>query len=111
MNCPVCNKEYKENEVFCKNCGTPFTVRQHAFNTYKPSKTIKPLKTGAFLGLLILSLIPLVNLIVFFILAFVRGINLNIRNFSRAVLFLILIITVVVSVSVGSLYYFNIIKF
>ena len=68
MNCPICNKEYNEGEIFCKECGTPFTARQQAFNTFKPSKTIKPVSAIAYFWLLLLFFISPVNIIVFTIL-------------------------------------------
>ncbi len=107
MNCPVCNNEYKENDVFCKNCGTPFNVRQRAFNTFKPDKLIKPIKTYQYLLLILLYLIPVVNLITYIVLAFKSGINLNIRNFSRAFLiFMIFEILVTISLLLY-VYYFS----
>ena len=103
MNCPICNKEYNEGEIFCKECGTPFTARQQAFNTFKPSKTIKPVSAIAYFWLLLLFFISPVNIIVFTILSFKKGININIRNFSRASV----VIYILIYISLAVVYLFN----
>ncbi len=52
-----------------------------------------PLSLGSYAGMLVLSMIPLVNLIMFFVWGFGSQ-NLNRRNFGRAALIIIAVIIV-----------------
>ena len=85
MNCPVCNKQLKENAVYCKNCGTPLTLQKRAFSTYKENAITKPLKTFDFFLMFLLQLITPINIIVYTIWAF-SAINLNRKSYARAML-------------------------
>ncbi|MDO4539817.1 MAG: zinc ribbon domain-containing protein [Syntrophomonadaceae bacterium] len=64
-----------------------------------------PLGTGAFIGMFLLMLIPLVNIILLLVWAFGPNANRNRKGFARASLILMLIgiiISVVIGVAVGS---------
>ncbi len=98
MNCPVCNANLKENEVFCKNCGTPLTLQQRAFSTYKENAITKPLKTLDFALMFILKYIPVVNLI-FYIVWSINATNLNRKAYARATLIFTLLESLVIIVA------------
>jgi hypothetical protein len=68
----------------------------------RPEK-VKPLQTWKFVGMLIITGIPLINLLMVLIWSFSGGFNKNTRSFARAVLILwiigliLLIITAIVN--------------
>ncbi len=95
MNCPVCNNQLKENDVFCKNCGTPLTLEQRAFSTYKENAVTKPLKTPDFILLFLLKCIPIVNIIVFIVWA-VSATNLNRKSYARATIIWAVVETLII---------------
>ncbi len=107
MICPVCNNECNENDVFCKNCGTPFTTKQRALNTFKPDKLIRPLKMWEYFLLILIWLIPIVNIVTFLVLSFKNDTNINYRNFSRASLVWILFSIVAAAVLITILYIYT----
>ncbi len=94
MNCPVCNKEIKETDLFCKTCGTAFSAKHLAFSTVKENPITKPLSFWKFFWLIFVGLIPVLNIITYLILAFKPMSNLNIKAYSRAGLVYSVIYTV-----------------
>ena len=84
MNCPLCNAQINENDTYCKTCGAAFTSKQLAFSTVKENPITKPISAWKFFWLILLSLVPVVNVIAFICLSFKPMSNLNIKAFSRA---------------------------
>ena len=97
MNCSICNAPINENDTYCKTCGTAFTSKQLAFSTVKENPITKPVSAWKFFWLILLSFIPVVNVIAFLCLAFKPMSNLNIKAFSRASLAYSLLYTGVLS--------------
>lgn len=56
---------------------------------------VKPLRTWSFFWRELIALLPVINLIVFFVQAFGEGINYNSRSYARAKLICIITVTVV----------------
>ena len=103
MNCPVCNTEINENETICKNCGTPLTLKQRAFSTYRENNVTKPLKTLDFFLIFLLKLLPVINIIVYITWA-VCATNLNRKSYARAKLLFAIIETIFVVIAGVLLY-------
>ena len=55
----------------------------------KPDEKERPISVAAWVGTIIVSLVPLLNVVVFFYWSFRRGVDPNRRNFSRAGLIVI----------------------
>ncbi len=91
-----------QNPAVLQNVRQPDVSFQSAETDMRPDK-VKPLQTWKFVGMLILTGIPLINLIMVLIWSFSGGFNKNTRNFARAVLILwiaglvLLIITAIVN--------------
>lgn len=62
---------------------------------------VRPIRTWSFFWREIVSYLPIINLVVFFIQAFADGINFNVRSFARAKLIKYLISTVILLVLIG----------
>ncbi len=62
---------------------------------------VHPMRTWSFFWREIVSCLPIINLVVFFIQAFADGVNFNSRSFARAKLIKYLISTVILLVLVG----------
>lgn len=69
---------------------------------------VRPLRTWSFIWREIISYLPIINLIVFFIQAFADGVNLNSRSYARAKLVKYLLATIILLVAIGAfLLYYN----
>ncbi|MGI5878595.1 MAG: zinc ribbon domain-containing protein [Christensenellales bacterium] len=72
-----------------------------------------PLRTGQYIGMLLLLAIPIVNIVMLFVWAFSSDVNLNRRNYARAILilmaislgimFVVLIVSVALVASMGGM--------
>lgn len=127
--CPNCGNAVEDGMSFCNNCGagigaaapTPppaapqATPPPGAAPYYQPAApqyqyaaatpNTEPLSTGAFIGMFLLMLIPLVNLILLLVWAFGPNANRNRKSFARASLILMIIaiiLAVIISLTVGS---------
>ncbi len=105
MNCPVCNSQISEKDLFCKTCGTAFSAKQLAFSTVKENPITKPLSFWKFFWLIFVGLIPAINIITYLILAFKPMANLNLKAYSRAALVYSTIYTIAAYITVWLLLY------
>lgn len=115
MNCPKCGAEMADDLAFCTDCGAKLTQDAVAAapaaepaaapkdaapaadkpqQPEKPKNGKEPYGTLRFLGSLLLLLIPVLNVVLIFRWAFAWGVNINKRNFARAVLLCVLIVAV-----------------
>lgn len=91
-----------QNPAAPQNVRQPEVPFQSAEADMRPDK-VKPLQTWKFAGMLIITGIPLINLIMVLVWSFSGGFNKNTRSFARAVLILwiaglvLLIITAIVN--------------
>lgn len=105
MNCPFCGKEIKENETFCKACGSPLTAKAHAFSTLPQTEKIRMLKIKDFLLMFLVSIISPLNYIMWFIWLFNPKTNVNKKNYAAAALiFNTLLVVLIVSYFVVTKY-------
>lgn len=86
MNCPTCGKQINENEVYCKNCGSPLTNKQRAFATLPQTKKIRMLKISDYIIMFLISIIPVVNIISFIVWCTSPKTNVNKKNYAAAAL-------------------------
>ena len=85
-----------ENNVQDKECVNNSIVCQEEENLEETiNKYNKPLTSGAFFGMQILLMVPIVNIILLLIWSFAGKINLNRRAYARAVLAWFLIFCVI----------------
>ena len=121
MFCENCGKQLPEGSQFCDACGAKTADQQsgqeqaspnyqqqpyappayqqnqygnNGYQNYPPQqggKVAPVMSVGAFLGTMILLMIPLVNIILLFVWAFGSGTNPNKKNYCRATLIMILI--------------------
>lgn len=135
MNCSNCGKSNPDDARFCDGCGSNLAVTppQNNFTSpppppppppaqnfqqqyqqpyqqpigYAPVKDTSPLSMGQYIGMFILTAIPLVGFILLLVWAFGSDVNVNKKNYSRAVLILAIIgivLTIIFSVVLGSLF-------
>lgn len=132
MFCKNCGKKLGDEVAFCDECGTsvtqpnpvfvpapapvatPAPIQQQARpvtqvniqNQLPNNPLMQPLSVGGYIGMMLLSAIPIVGIILIFVWAFSSDVNINKRNYCRAILILALIMTVlsiVISVVFGGL--------
>jgi len=104
--CQSCGAAMDEGARFCKTCGTNQSAYQsmpagsqqstsgythYAQPASAPSVGNEPLSVGQYVGMMLLSGLPLVGLILLLIWAFGSEANINKRNYARAVLIIALI--------------------
>lgn len=126
--CNNCGSNMSNTEKFCPSCGTPnpYANAQNTPNynyqqdvppyTYPsspsytetppaPNSPYSPISVGAFIGIALLMVIPLVNLIMLFVWAFGGSTKINLKNYARAQLILILIgvvLSIILAIVLGS---------
>jgi hypothetical protein len=61
-----------------------------------------PIKFGGFLGMMLLSFVPVVNVIMFFVWGFGNH-NVNKRNYGRAALIVLVIVSIVAAIAYGAI--------
>ncbi|OQB24286.1 MAG: hypothetical protein BWY11_01265 [Firmicutes bacterium ADurb.Bin182] len=101
MICKNCGASSPDGVMFCGNCGTRMDVQeqpapspqpaQQQYSNFTPVKTSsdplrEPLSTGSYMLMMLVSFIPIVNLIMLLVWAFSSDTNLNRKNWSRAML-------------------------
>ncbi|NLL90894.1 MAG: zinc ribbon domain-containing protein [Ruminococcaceae bacterium] len=117
VTCGSCGTNISNNEKFCPSCGAPnpyANTQQNSPNysyqqsappyTYPssppqqavdvppaPNSLYAPVSVGAFIGVMLLMAVPLVNLIMLFVWAFGSSTKINLKNYARASLILTLI--------------------
>ncbi len=99
--CPSCGTPVENGASYCPNCGAaiPAATSSAQFTTpTQPNQTYgnamgnsfasldQPLNVGQFVGVMLLSGIPLVGLILMFVWAFGSDVNTNKKNYARAFL-------------------------
>lgn len=95
--CPSCNHVLQDNDRFCRNCGAPRPAEQSAppVNIPPASANANASKSdvsmAAFIGLILLFMIPVVGFIAAIVLSFFVKKNETIVNFSRAALIIIVV--------------------
>ena len=114
--CPRCGAMTTGTTRFCNNCGSPLTapVQQQpipvapTYSAYSQPQQVRyqqpygaapaagyagftnstPLTVGQYIGIFLLSAIPVIGFILLLVWAFSSSTNLNKKNYSRAVLIL-----------------------
>jgi len=124
--CPACGTTVESGSAFCPNCGTaisaaaqpvqpqpsvanPSGATQAYGNTTGPfgANLDRPLSVGQFMGMLVLSGIPLVGIVLLLVWAFGDGVNTNKKNYARACLILAvigIILSIVLSVMLATVF-------
>lgn len=116
MKCPNCGNENPDGQRFCDHCGTELPRQQGSaseasFNQYYQSQQqnaplqnygepaippeYRPITMWGYVGYSLLFSIPLVGLILILIFSFGGTTNINLRNYSRSLLCLMLIFLVI----------------
>lgn len=127
MNCSNCGKSNPDDARFCDGCGATLNapVQQYAPppppppppapsyqqpyqqpNGYAPTKDTSPLSMGQYIGMFILTGIPLVGFILLLVWAFSSDTNVNKQNYARAALLLgiiMVVLTIIISIAMGGL--------
>jgi len=98
MNCPFCGKEIKENDVFCKACGSPLSAKARAFSTLPQTKKIRMLGIKDYLLMFLISVISPVNLICWLVWCFNPNTNVNKKNYAAAALILYACIVALIAI-------------
>lgn len=117
MFCKNCGKNLSDGAKFCNGCGTKTEAAQAAPvpQTYAPQQPYappapasyapqpgrEPLRVIQYIGMFLLMSIPLVGLILLFVWSFGGSVNLNKKNFARAML-IISVIGVILSIIFGA---------
>jgi len=113
MFCENCGANIPPNTSFCSSCGTSFAAApvpapppqpqpaytppppQPYYNqqtAYRPAAASRePLSVGSFIGMFFLSALPIAGFIMLLIWAFSSDVNVNKKNYSRAILIMSLI--------------------
>lgn len=129
MFCKNCGKNLSDTAKFCNGCGAKTEAAQAAANTapqppaymppaqatpppqsyappapasYSPQPGREPLRVIQYIGMFLLTSIPLVGLILLFVWSFGGSVNLNKKNFARAMLILS-VIGVILSIIFGAI--------
>lgn len=112
--CQSCGATLEPGAQFCKSCGAPVATAASAASqpVYQAAPPVyqqpaagyahgtqsapimpgsEPLTVGQYLGMMLLGAIPLVGFIMYLIWAFGSEVNINRKNYSRAVLIMMLI--------------------
>lgn len=91
MNCPVCNKELRENTISCPFCGEIVVKKERGNINFPLNPKAKTLSVGSYVLMILVGMISPVNVILYLIWAFSPNTNINRKNFARAMLLLWLI--------------------
>jgi hypothetical protein len=128
VTCGSCGSNISNNEKFCPSCGAPnpYANTQNSPNySYQqnvppysypssptqieappsPNSPYAPVSVGAFIGVMLLMAVPLVNLIMLFVWAFGSSTKISLKNYARASLILMLIgivLAIIFSLVLGS---------
>ena len=111
MSARNCGKNLPNEARFCEQCGTTITpaaappaapAAPPVSSAYQPQAMPRyaapvmtsvraPLSVGSYIGIFFLMMIPIANFILLLVWAFGGSVNLNKKNYARAVLLLALI--------------------
>lgn len=116
MICKNCGASIPENTSFCNNCGAKnetvfvsqaqpdqqnvgygnsqnynYAAPQPQYNTYSNYNIDEPLSVGQYIGIFLLSAIPIAGFILMLVWAFSSNENTNKKNYARATLILYLV--------------------
>lgn len=109
MYCTKCGREISDNSANCTYCGAPTSdttdwgsnSNQYQNVNYQSGPYIQedtsPLSLGNYMVMLLITMIPVVNIIMLCVWSFGSDSNVNKRNFARAYLIFTLI-TIVISI-------------
>ena len=122
MNCTHCGQELQPNSIVCNNCGAAvdYGTKQEQRPPYQPQQpqqfqgqpyynqnagayipeSHRPIGAWGYIGYNLLFSIPLVGIIMLFVFAFGGTGNINLRNYSRSFLIVMLITLVLWVLSV-----------
>lgn len=116
MFCENCGAKVQDGAAFCSECGASTAAQQaqeaqpayaqpqpyaapvqpppqqsYAQPAYAPQARFnsEPLSLGQYIGMLLLLCIPIANIVLLFVWAFGSTVNLNKKNYARAMLILI----------------------
>ena len=107
MKCTSCGAEIKEGASFCAICGTPVPINNQApvtnttnnYNNYNNNVNIppeyKPISMWGYIGYNFLFAIPLVGFILMIVFSCGGANNINVRNYARSYLCIIIICTII----------------
>ena len=105
--CPACNNRYKDDSIFCPDCGTALISSEIES---KNGGLYPPVKTAVYFWLDIAMMIPFIGFILSIVFTAVPQ-NRSLKNFAKAHLIgyliilglgvLALIITIVISIIIG----------
>ncbi|HBL84796.1 MAG: hypothetical protein A2Y17_01605 [Clostridiales bacterium GWF2_38_85] len=114
MFCKKCGTQMDDNAKFCPSCGAVNGAQSQ--QTYAPSQQTyappqpqmqynmmnqylsTPLSMGQYLGMMFLQLIPLVGFILLLMWAFGSNVNVNKKNYARAILIYGIIIGIITAI-------------
>ncbi|KAF5060333.1 hypothetical protein [Anaerotignum sp.] len=88
--CIQCGQNVGEEDIYCINCGNKLNKAENRSEMHQEQKAFSrndiyaPLSVGDYLFIGFILMIPVINIIVFFIWAFDKYSNLNRRNLARA---------------------------
>lgn len=104
MFCENCGKNLPDGAKFCNGCGAKTEPAQPAppppaQTAYTPQQTYvpqpaaysgqpgtEPLRVGQYIGMLLLMCVPILGIILLFVWSFGGSVNLNKKNYARAML-------------------------
>ena len=109
MRCMSCGADLPDGISFCTSCGAKMTPPAPPQQVYDPNQMYMnqpmqdttPISPWGYIGYNILFAIPLVGIIMLFVYAFGSNTNINVKNYARSFLIIILIsiiLTIVLSV-------------
>lgn len=104
MKCTSCGADIKEGASFCATCGTPVPVNNptpvtNVTNNYNNNFNIpleyKPISMWGYVGYNLLFAIPLVGFILMIVFSCGGSNNINVKNYARSYLCIIIISTII----------------
>ncbi|MDD2956255.1 MAG: zinc ribbon domain-containing protein [Oscillospiraceae bacterium] len=97
MFCEQCGAKLPEGAKFCAGCGAKTERVQVAYTAsaepapprpgaYSGQPGSEPLRVGQYIGMLLLMIVPILSVVLLFVWSFGGSVNLNKKNFARAML-------------------------
>ena len=100
MFCENCGNKLPEGAKFCGGCGAKTEPVQPAYTAsyyqqayappqpaaYSGQPGTEPLRVGQYIGMLLLMCVPILGVILLFVWSFGGSVNLNKKNYARAML-------------------------
>ncbi len=97
----VCDEGAEKQEILSPDSAKEKLYREKIIKSMKSE--VRPLRTWSFFWRELISLLPVINLIVFFVQAFGEGINYNSRSYARAKLICVITVTVLLLGAMASM--------